>query len=322
MTWESRGGLRSISVACTGRATTRVAPTNGKLSQRTGEVGCPFLEKRVSAGMRGTGPDAHSNSVGAPLVGALFGPNQLRPGRPPGHDVGVTGWPPVDLGCLHREGNHKGCPYHREAIPPDGGSRLSLSSASVTMREIMTMNLKELFILRMGLDVEEGKEIVVAIDDGASLDCTGTGLRESATSWAGVHYPEQVKRNICKVRVPGSRRARELRRHAESGGRGVGYRPPAQARMPVPNELTMIQSFSDEDTKELFESENNRRFANISRVALRKLIQMNQARALRYLAIPPGNRLEALKGRLPGFHSTRVDNRWRIVFGWTDAGSE
>ena len=92
--------------------------------------------------------------------------------------------------------------------------------------------------------------------------------------------------------------------------------------MPVPNELTMIQSFSDEDTKELFDSENNRRFANISRVALRKLIQINQARALRDLAIPPGNRLEALKGRLSGFHSIRVNNRWRIVFRWTDTGPE
>ena len=84
----------------------------------------------------------------------------------------------------------------------------------------------------------------------------------------------------------------------------------------------MIQSFSDEDTKELFESDTNRRFATISRVALRKLIQMNQARGLRDLAIPPGNRLEALKGRLSGFHSIRVNNRWRIVFRWTDAGPE
>ena len=92
--------------------------------------------------------------------------------------------------------------------------------------------------------------------------------------------------------------------------------------MPVPDALSMIQSFSDQDTKELFESETNRRFATISRVALRKLIQMNQARDLRDLAIPPGNRLEALKGRLSGFHSIRVNNRWRIVFRWTDAGPE
>ena len=127
---------------------------------------------------------------------------------------------------------------------------------------------------------------------------------------------------ICKVRLSGSRQAPELKRHAVSGEHGVGHRPSVQAGMPVSHALTMIQSFSDEDTKELFESETNRRFATFSRVALRKLIQMNQARELRDLAIPPGNRLEALKGRLSGFHSIRVNNRWRIVFRWTDAGPE
>ena len=49
---------------------------------------------------------------------------------------------------------------------------------------------------------------------------------------------------------------------------------------------------------------------------------MNQARELRDLAIPPGNRLEALKGRLSGFQSIRINHRWRIVFRWTDAGPE
>ncbi len=84
----------------------------------------------------------------------------------------------------------------------------------------------------------------------------------------------------------------------------------------------MIQSFADKDTEELFELESNRRFAAISRVALRKLIQMNQADTLRDLAVPPGNRLEALKGRLSGFHSIRINDQWRIVFRWTDFGPE
>ena len=79
----------------------------------------------------------------------------------------------------------------------------------------------------------------------------------------------------------------------------------------------MLQSFSDKDTQELFEQEHNRRFAAISRVALRKLIQVNQARRLSDLSKPPGNRLEALSGRLAGFHSIRVNERWRIVFQWT-----
>lgn len=82
----------------------------------------------------------------------------------------------------------------------------------------------------------------------------------------------------------------------------------------------MIQSFSDRDTEELFRTENNRRFVAIARVALRKLIQMNQAITLDDLKVPPGNRLEALKGRLAGFHSIRVNDQWRVVFRWTNAG--
>ena len=84
----------------------------------------------------------------------------------------------------------------------------------------------------------------------------------------------------------------------------------------------MIQSFANRDTEQLFYAENNRRFAAISRVALRKLIQMNQARTLSDLAIPPGNRLEALRGDLSGFHSIRINDQWRIIFQWTNDGPE
>ena len=82
----------------------------------------------------------------------------------------------------------------------------------------------------------------------------------------------------------------------------------------------MIQSFADKDTQELFQREANRRFTAFARVALRKLIQMNRARVLQDLAIPPGNRLEALKGNLAGCHSIRINDQWRIVFAWTDHG--
>ena len=84
----------------------------------------------------------------------------------------------------------------------------------------------------------------------------------------------------------------------------------------------MIQSFADRDTEELFYSEDNRRFAAIARVALRKLIQINQARRLGDLAVPPGNRLESLRGNLSGLHSIRINDQWRIVFRWTDSGPE
>lgn len=82
----------------------------------------------------------------------------------------------------------------------------------------------------------------------------------------------------------------------------------------------MIQSFADKDTQELFQREANRRFNAIARVSLRKLIQMNRAGVLQDLAIPPGNRLEALKGNLTGYHSIRINDQWRFVFVWTDHG--
>jgi len=82
----------------------------------------------------------------------------------------------------------------------------------------------------------------------------------------------------------------------------------------------MIQSFADKDTEQLFLTESNRRYSAISRIALRKLIQMNHAVVLQDLAVPPGNRLEALKGNYAGSHSIRINDQWRIVFRWTDAG--
>lgn len=84
----------------------------------------------------------------------------------------------------------------------------------------------------------------------------------------------------------------------------------------------MIRTFTDRDTEQLFQTERNRRFNSIARVALRKLIQMNQAEKLSDLSVPPGNRLEALRGDLSGFHSIRINSQWRIVFRWTDNGPE
>jgi proteic killer suppression protein len=82
----------------------------------------------------------------------------------------------------------------------------------------------------------------------------------------------------------------------------------------------MIQSFDDKHTQELFLRGQSRKFGAIARVALRKLIQMNQALALQDLSVPPGNRLEGLTGNLAGLHSIRVNDQWRIVFRWTENG--
>lgn len=58
------------------------------------------------------------------------------------------------------------------------------------------------------------------------------------------------------------------------------------------------------------------------RVALRKLRQVGSAEALEDLRVPPGNRLEALKGDRAGQYSIRINDQWRICFVWTDAGPE
>ena len=82
----------------------------------------------------------------------------------------------------------------------------------------------------------------------------------------------------------------------------------------------MIVSFSDEDTEELFRTEANRRFAQNARVALRKLMALDAAERVSDLAVPPGNRLEPLRGRAAGWHSIRINDQWRIVFRWTPQG--
>ena len=77
----------------------------------------------------------------------------------------------------------------------------------------------------------------------------------------------------------------------------------------------MIASFSDRDTESLFRRERVRRIdARVHRTALKKLLMLDAASVLDDLRVPPGNRLEALKGDLAGWHSIRVNDQWRIVF--------
>jgi len=63
-------------------------------------------------------------------------------------------------------------------------------------------------------------------------------------------------------------------------------------------------------------------WAGVARIAARKLDMLDYAHTLRDLKSPPGNRLEALKGELDGFHSIRINDQWRVVFRWTDSGPE
>lgn len=79
----------------------------------------------------------------------------------------------------------------------------------------------------------------------------------------------------------------------------------------------MICSFADKKTEKLWSRRRGHGFPNdIERIALRKLTQIHRSRELKDLRIPPGNRLEALKGDRKGQHSLRINDQWRICFRW------
>jgi proteic killer suppression protein len=88
----------------------------------------------------------------------------------------------------------------------------------------------------------------------------------------------------------------------------------------------MIISFRGRLAEDLFFDRTTaatRRFpASLRHPAQRKLQYLNAAARLTDLKAPPGNRLEALKGDLAGFHSIRVNDQWRVVFRWQDGAHE
>jgi proteic killer suppression protein len=87
----------------------------------------------------------------------------------------------------------------------------------------------------------------------------------------------------------------------------------------------MILEFGDQATADVFHGQNSKAARRIPpilwSIVCRKLDLLNAAHELRDLAAPPGNRLEALKGDLAGYHSIRVNNQYRIVFKWTDGNA-
>ncbi|WP_046013842.1 type II toxin-antitoxin system RelE/ParE family toxin [Microbacterium sp. SA39] len=85
----------------------------------------------------------------------------------------------------------------------------------------------------------------------------------------------------------------------------------------------MIRSFGNKETERLCRRERVRSIdPRILRTALRKLRQVGSAEALDDLRVPPGNRLEALRGDRAGQYRIRINGQWRICFVWTDAGPE
>lgn len=84
----------------------------------------------------------------------------------------------------------------------------------------------------------------------------------------------------------------------------------------------MILSFKDKDTETLASGVRVGRFAAFERIALRKLRQLQIAECLDDLRVPPGNRLEVLKGDRMGQFSIRINDQYRLCFFWTDGGAE
>jgi proteic killer suppression protein len=79
----------------------------------------------------------------------------------------------------------------------------------------------------------------------------------------------------------------------------------------------VIRSFKDRETERLFLRQRSRVVpSDLRRVALRKLLQLDAADTLDDLEVPPGNRLERLRGDRKGQHSIRVNEQWRVCFEW------
>ena len=87
----------------------------------------------------------------------------------------------------------------------------------------------------------------------------------------------------------------------------------------------MIDSFGNRLAEDLYfdrQSRAVRTFApDLKRIARRKLLYLHDAAELKDLRVPPGNRLEALKGNYKGKHSIRVNEQWRVVFRWQNGNA-
>ena len=83
----------------------------------------------------------------------------------------------------------------------------------------------------------------------------------------------------------------------------------------------VIQSFGDTDTERVWRRERVRRFgSDLQRMTNRKLLIIDAAETLNDLRVPPGNRLERLRGERVGQYSIRINDQWRICFSWSAAG--
>jgi proteic killer suppression protein len=84
----------------------------------------------------------------------------------------------------------------------------------------------------------------------------------------------------------------------------------------------MIGSFRNKDTERILRRERSRRLSSdVQRAAHRKLVMLDAAQTLQDLRVPPGNRLEKLKGEREGQHSIRINDQWRVCFRWEEGNA-
>ncbi len=83
----------------------------------------------------------------------------------------------------------------------------------------------------------------------------------------------------------------------------------------------MIRSFRCKETERLAAGYRVRRFVAFERIAQRKLAQLDAAATLDFLRVPPGNRLEALKGARKEHYSIRINDQWRLCFRFEDGAA-
>lgn len=87
----------------------------------------------------------------------------------------------------------------------------------------------------------------------------------------------------------------------------------------------MIASFANRLAEDLFEDRKSKAVrafpAELHRKARMKLLYLHDAGELNDMKVPPGNRLEALKGDRAGFHSVRINDQWRLIFRWKDGNA-
>lgn len=88
----------------------------------------------------------------------------------------------------------------------------------------------------------------------------------------------------------------------------------------------MIKSFGNKIAEDLYNDKRSKALSKfpseLLRVARRKILYIYDADQLIDLKVPPGNRLEALKGDLKGYHSIRINDQWRVVFKWNGGAEE